>query len=365
MKKGKNELSERLFSKSILKMKEFEMKREIRDPLYNYIHINEFENDIIDTEEFQRLDRIFQMPTARFVYPSGTYTRKSHSLGVMYLANKAFLHILYSQCKDFHQISPLFFEPIVRKDTKAQLNLLDQQPLQDWWDKKTFTELIQCLRLAALLHDIGHAPFTHLFEDVCMELSEREKDSQFRFNHEEMSRKIIKERLADKFKDPINVDDIIQILSPPDESNAPRFLHEIIDGPYDCDKLDYLLRDSYHIGTKEYGSIDYERIIDGFRVNGLKLLVSKSAIGALMNSFNAIQSMYTNVYYHKTSRIFDFMISDALMLIPNYIRDMISSVNEFIGYDDFNFITEIKHRRNSSGKDKFKRSLRNSKKSHE
>ena len=343
----------KLFPDSLLAMNAFKMKREIRDPIYGYVHVNEFENEIIDTDEFQRLGRIFQMPTAMYVYPSASHTRKSHSLGVMYLAHKALLRILYRQSLPIRKkISPLFFEPFVLESSdKQQYDSLDQQLGNKWWDKKSPIETVECMRLAALLHDIGHAPFCHLFEDICSELSK--DDASFQFSHEKMGIEIIKEKLASKFKSPFSTNDIIQVLSK--NSNVPSFLHELIDGPYDVDKLDYLLRDSYHAGTREYGSIDFERIIDGFRVKDLRLLISKSAIGALMNSFSAVQYMYTNVYYHKTSRIIDHMISDALKLIPGFIRNIASDVNEFLKYDDFNFITEIKNNRTNSGDDDFKK----------
>lgn len=247
-------------------MKDFGMKREIRDPIYGYVYVNGFENEVIDSEVFQRLDRILQMPTAHFVYPSGCYTRKSHSIGAMHLAHKAFLHLLYRQTNDFRaRVSPLIIEPIVaEQDLDPRLDRLDQDLGNSWWDGKTFIELLQCMRLAALLHDVGHAPFCHLFEDVCTELNRM--DSSIRFNHEEMGLKIIKEKLASKFKSPFSYEDVTAILSK--DSEVPSFLHELIDGPYDCDKLDYLQRDSYHTGTREYGSIDRQRVVDGFRVKG-------------------------------------------------------------------------------------------------
>lgn len=349
-------LPDRLFPPRILGMKDFGMKREIRDPIYGYVYINGFENKIIDSKAFQRLDRILQMPTAHFVYPSGCYTRKSHSIGTMHLAHKAFLHLLYRQTHDIRsKISPLLLEPVVaEQNLDPGLDRLDQDLGNSWWDGKTFAELLQCLRLSALLHDIGHAPFCHLFEDVCTELSKT--DSSIHFNHEEMGLKIIEEKLASKFKSPFSHGDATAILSK--RTGVPSFLHELLDGPYDCDKLDYLQRDSYHTGTREYGSIDSQRVIDGFRVKESKLLVSKSAIGALINSFNAVQYMYTNVYYHKTSRIFDFMISDALLLIPDFIKKMTSDVNEFLRYDSSNFVRSIKGKRASGTGDDFSKAYK-------
>jgi len=333
------------------------MEREIRDPIYGYVTITGFENRIIDTAEFQRLDRIFQMPTARFVYPSGCYTRKSHSLGTMYLAHKALLRLIYRQSNEMcTKITSLYMDKPIRTGEAVDpaLDRFDQDLGNSWWDGKSFVELIQCLRFAALLHDLGHAPFCHLFEAVCREL--KKEDTSLDFDHENMGIKIIEERLADKFRTPFSCEDAKKILSK--DSLVPLFLHELIDGPYDCDKLDYLQRDSYHTGTREYGSIDYERVINGFRVKEQKLLVSKSAVGALMNSFNAVQFMYQNVYYHKTSRIFDFMITDALLKIPDFIKQITSEVEEFVKYDDTNFVATIRRTRSRGGRDNFREAKR-------
>lgn len=345
-------MPDKLFPSSILGLPGFRIKRDIRDPLYGYISVTGFENMLLDSPEFQRLDRIFQMPTARLVYPSGCYTRKSHSLGAMCLAHKALLHLIYRQSNEMRsKITALYMDkPIdIGEALDPALDRFDQDFGNPWWDAKSFVERIQCLRFAALLHDLGHAPFCHLFEAVCKEL--KKDDSSFNFDHEVMGSKIVEERLASRFRNPFSYEDVKKILAK--VSPVPLFMHELIDGPYDCDKLDYLQRDSYHTGTKEYGSIDYERVINGFRVKEQKLLVSRSAIGALMNSFNAVQFMYTNVYYHKTSRIFDFMITDALLKIPDFIKGIASEVREFVKYDDTNFVATIRRARSRVGNDNF------------
>jgi HD superfamily phosphohydrolase len=114
-----------------------------------------------------------------------------------------------------------------------------------------------------------------------------------------------------------------------------------------------LNRDSYHAGTLEYGSVDHERIIDGFRVKDWRLLISKPAVGALLDSFIALQHMYANVYYHRTSRIFEFMIYDALSLMPELLRSIVSSPSELLNYDDLTLIVEVKHRRSLKGEDRY------------
>ncbi len=317
----------------------FRFKREIRDPIYGYIYITQLENEVIDSPEFQRLDRLYQTYATHHVYPSSTHTRKAHALGVMYLAHKALIRILRRQAPTFNlQFHPLYGEPCIARERLEGLDELDPKLLVDGG---SYLEAIQALRLAALLHDIGHAPFCHTFEDACNELSHRLGDPDLRFNHEQMSVQIVSERLRPIIGRYLKVEAVLTIMG----GGAPAFLHEIVDGPYDVDKLDYLNRDSYHAGTREYGSVDYERIIDGFRVRAGKLLISKSAVGALLDSFVSLQHMYANVYYHRTSRIFEHMIYDALSLMPEFLRSLVSNPNELLNYDDLTFVAEVKHRR--------------------
>jgi len=166
------------------------------------------------------------------------------------------------------------------------------------------------------------------------------------FDHEEMSAKIIKERLNDKVKEPINVDDVIDILL--GNNDKLKYITRIIDGPYDIDKLDYVSRDAYHTGEVEYGGIDYIRIIDGFRVLDVELLISSKTLNFIMNCFTATQYMYFNVYYHKTSRIFDFMLFEAMKMMPDCINEIINNIDLFLEIDDYNFINYVKKRINKT-----------------
>lgn len=330
----------------------FRFKREIRDPLYGYIYVTQLENEIVDTPEFQRLDRLYQTYATHHVYPGSTHTRKAHALGVTYLAHRALIRILRRQAPSFNlNIHPLYGEPCISTGGLRGLTRLNGETGNPWWDGKSYIEIIQALRLAALLHDIGHAPFCHTFEDACNELADKTGDPTLKFSHEEMGIRIVSERLAPKIEKALSLDDVLAVMK--SGGQAPPFLHEILDGPYDVDKLDYLSRDSYHAGTLEYGSVDYERIIDGFRVEGWRLLISKPAAGALLDSFIALQHMYANVYYHRTSRIFEHMIYDALSLVPNLLRSLISSPEELLDYDDLTLIAEVKHRRSLKGEDRY------------
>lgn len=316
--------------------------REIRDPLYNYIFITDFEAPILDSYIFQRLDRIYQMPTALLVYPSAKHTRKTHSLGVMQLAHEAMVNLLYLQSERISsKISPLFWQGnVVTREPRGK-NLDSLQTLrEDWWNNKKLDYIVQSVRLAGMLHDLGHPPLTHLFEDICesLEIKIDHKGKTMNFDHEVMSRKIIEEKEGELgIKSPFNAEYINDILDR-EEGKAPAFVKEIVSGGYDCDKLDYLTRDATAAGALEFGRVDAKRILSGFRVVDEKLCVSTSAIDALMNSFDALQYMYTSVYYHRTARIFDYMIQDALLKVPEFLQNIVSDINTFLKFDDYNFI---------------------------
>lgn len=315
----------------------YKIEREICDPLYKYIYLTKIENDVVDSREFQRLDRLHQTPSAHFVFPNATHTRKSHSLGVMYLADLSLKRLFYRQSvKLREQIPSLFFNQFVLGDVE-HLDNLDEDDLRD---DKEFVEILETFRIAALCHDIGHGPFSHIFEDACKVLNNEGKCREF--NHEEMSAKIIQERLQDKIQAPINNDDVINLLL--GKNDNLKYITSIIDGPYDVDKIDYVSRDAYHTGALEYGGIDFIRIIDGFRVLDGKLLISSDSLSSIMNSFTATQYMYTSVYYHKTVRIFDFMLFEAMKKIPDFLNEIINGINRFIEIDDHNFILSVKER---------------------
>lgn len=320
--------------------------REIRDPVYGYVYVTNYEDSVLDSPVFQRLDRISQMPTGHIVYPSAKHPRKVHSLGVAHLSHQAILNILFRQHQGINsQISPLFWgqKVVIKPEKEKGLDNLSQPLREKWWNEKGIDEIVQSIRLAGMLHDIGHAPFSHLFEDVCKLLKiEMDFDGKkYLFDHELMSRKIIAEKTKELcLTAPFSANHVNQILDPKGE--APLFLRELINSGYDCDKLDYLVRDALATGAVEFGLIDCERILSGLRVKDENLCVSLSALDALMESFDAVQYMYTSVYYHKTARIFDFMIADALSKMEEFLAEIVSDIDKFLKYDDYSFTIAAK-----------------------
>ena len=194
---------------------------EITDPIHRYIRFTELEREIIDTPVFQRLRKIRQLAGAHLVYPSAQHTRFEHSLGTMHLAGLAGQTLL----------------------DKGYIEKKDQ---------------LEGLRLAALLHDIGHGPFSHLFEEVLIGKGISTS------SHENMGKKIIRETIIKDILEKYGYDsDYICNLS---FGESPiMFYNEIIAGGLSSDIMDYLPRDSFFTGV-EYGKIDYYRLISSLEV---------------------------------------------------------------------------------------------------
>ncbi|MFP3261521.1 MAG: HD domain-containing protein [Nitrososphaeria archaeon] len=240
---------------------------EIMDPIYGLLKLNDVEREIIDTAEFQRLRRIKQLSSANFVYPSANHTRFEHSLGAMHLAG-------------------VMGEVLTNKGYIS-------------------SDEIQKLRLAGLLHDVGHGPFSHLFEDAV--------SKKYKTNHEEIGRRIITESaISDVIKkygyDPVEVAQLANGIYP----NKP-FMNAIVAGPLSADLMDYIQRDSYYTGAI-YGRVNVMKIINSMHVYTNQLSIEKDAVSAFEGMTIARYEMFKEVYFHKTSRAADVMLRHAIEL---------------------------------------------------
>lgn len=244
---------------------------EIRDPIHGYIYANEVEKRIIDTWIFQRLRRIRQLACAHLTYPGAQHSRFEHSVGAMFLAGRA-------------------------GDVLSDKYGLDSDNSEQ-------------LRLAGLLHDIGHGPFSHLFEEV---LSEK-----IDITHEDISRRIIRETEIGEIlsKDGINVKQFSSLpLGVP--SRYPRFMKDLISGVLSVDTMDYLLRDSYFTGV-EYGKVDVHRVINSYEIVDKRIAIDKAGLYALEALLIARYEMFRAVYFHRTVRAAEIMIIKAMTLADN------------------------------------------------
>ena len=219
----------------------------INDPVYGFITIDdELINDIIAHPYYQRLRRIHQMAMAHLVYPGAVHTRLHHSLGAYHVMRLALQELL---------------------GKGIEISKEEQQGV----------------KIAILLHDIGHGPFSHALEHVMAE----------GMHHEEISLLLIK-KLNEIFGGKLQM--AIDIFT----GNYPKkFLHQLISGQLDVDRMDYLTRDSFFTGVHE-GVIGYDRIIKMLTVHNGVLMVEEKGIYSIEKFLVARRLMYWQVYLHKT-----------------------------------------------------------------
>jgi len=274
----------------------------INDPVYGFITIDdELIHKIIAHPYYQRLRRIHQMAMAHLVYPGAVHTRLHHSLGAYHLMRSA-LHELLLKGVD---ITP---------------------------------EEQQAAKIAILLHDIGHGPFSHALEHVLAE----------HLHHEELSLMLIKE-LNKEFQGKLQMAiDIFTNVYP------KKFLHQLISGQLDVDRMDYLTRDSFFTGVNE-GVIAYDRIIKMLTVHNGELMVEEKGIYSIEKFLVARRLMYWQVYLHKTvlsaEQMLQRIIKRAKFIgavcnepLNSFINSPIENVTleQFCSIDDFDVMMAIK-----------------------
>jgi HD superfamily phosphohydrolase len=260
----------------------------IKDPLYGYIRLTEIERNVIDTLAVQRLRRIRQLAGAEFVYPAANHTRFEHVLGTMYLAG------------------------VVSDNLPVQLTIEERQKI----------------RLAALLHDVGHAPFSHLFEPLLLKYMGR--------NHEDMSRWIIADStLGDVINNQgINAKDLSGLAIGKPKPEKP-FLGQIISSSFDVDKMDFVVRDSYHTGAG-YGSVDVFRLIYTMDVLDGNLAVDITALPTLESLIIARLESFKTIYFHRACRAVQMMLVKALEAAKDDLAILQAKTpDEYLEWDDY------------------------------
>jgi len=261
----------------------------IKDPVYGYIRLTEVEKNIIDTSAVQRLRRIRQLAGAEYVYPAANHTRFEHVLGTMYLAG------------------------VVAENLPAHLT----------------PDEAQKVRLAALLHDVGHAPFSHLFESLLVKYLNR--------NHEDMSSWIITESaLTDTITaqgfDPKELSGLaVGRLMKPDKP----YLRQIISSSFDVDKMDFVVRDSYHTGAG-YGAVDVFRLIYTMDILDGNLALDITALPSLESLIIARLESFRAIYFHRACRAVEMMLLKALDAAKGELEILQTrSPDDYLQWDDY------------------------------
>jgi hypothetical protein len=219
----------------------------INDPVYGFITIDdELINEVISHPWYQRMRRIHQMAMAHLVYPGAVHTRLHHSLGAYHL-----------MCNALSELKSKGIEILPGEEQGA--------------------------KIAILLHDIGHGPYSHALEHALIE----------KHSHEDISLMIM-EKMNHQMNGKLDI-----ALAVFTNTHPKKFLHQLVSSQLDVDRMDYLIRDSFFTGVSE-GVIGYDRIIKMLTVHGGELMVEQKGIYSIEKFLVSRRFMYWQVYHHKT-----------------------------------------------------------------
>lgn len=299
---------------------------EVRDPVHGSIPIHDDIVPIIRHDFFQRLRNIKQLGFSEYVFPGATHTRFIHSIGVMDISRKAFIKLF-------------------------EKNLSDPR----------FQKLNYSLQLACLLHDIGHAPLSHSTEYVMPKLKdlnipkeflfEEDYDSERQATHEdytikaiadssfaqsfeqvEKNHKIVRARVADLIVGKTEHPEYFTV----DGVNYFILLHQLVSSEMDCDRMDYLLRDSYFCGVS-YGGYDLDWLLDNLEIciidNKAHLGITERAVVTFDDFLLSRYHMFVMVYFHYRAVCLEQLLMRYFKTSPNEYR-IPADIEEYIEHDD-------------------------------
>ena len=282
--------------------------KKIRDPIHGFIYFNETEMKIVGSPAFQRLRNIRQLAFTHLVYPGAEHSRFAHSMGVMEFATR-------------------MFDTLMLKHRGQELK----------WSKSRAERNRQLLRLAALLHDTGHPPFSHGAEDLLNGIE-----------HEEISRRfILAEPIASlinefKAEHGITAEDVASFFSTQNIEPDVVLLKDIFAGEIDADKLDYLHRDSLFTGV-HYGRFDYQRFIqslclieDPDGTGNFIMAIEHGGLHSLEAMVLARYFMFTQVYFHRIRRIYDHHL---LAFLKKHVKKYPAALKEYVKFDDVRILS--------------------------
>ncbi|HEY8446511.1 MAG TPA: HD domain-containing protein [Thermomicrobiales bacterium] len=293
----------------------FPVATTIRDALYDRIPLAEPELAIIGTPDFLRLDRVQQLGFVSRVWPGAKHTRYEHSLGVFHLARLAVEHLRLTSGGDW----------ITDEDART-------------------------ICAAALLHDVGHYPFSHAIEELGPPIEPHERVGSRRVRGGEIAA-ILREHWG------VDPDRVAAIIDPRSGELTPadRILRGLLSGPLDVDKLDYLPRDARACNVP-YGGVDTARLIDALQFaqlhevagqadgaagedwHTLRIVVGAKGVSPLHSLINARQEMFDNVYWHHTNRACMAML---LRAVQEAVRSRAVSPGELTTHDDASLLARL------------------------
>lgn len=308
---------------------------EVRDPVHGSIQIHDEEIPIIEHRFFQRLRSVKQLGFAEYIFPGATHTRYIHSIGVMYISGLVF-----------------------NKVFKNKITGID------------FYRLQETLRLACLLHDIGHAPLSHSTESVMPTVGALKlpdgfvigKDSRQATHEDYTLKSIVDSSFTESFKkvnlkygvSPSAVAQLVlgKNLSPDyftiNNTNYFPLLHQLVSSEIDCDRMDYLLRDSYFCGVS-YGKHDLDWIIDnleGCQIDGTSYLgIAERAISTFDDFLLSRFHMFMMVYFHYRAVCLEQMLMNYFEEAKGEYQ-IPSDIEAYQDHDDFMLMKVLRNSQN-------------------
>ncbi|HVP26472.1 MAG TPA: HD domain-containing protein [Candidatus Bathyarchaeia archaeon] len=272
---------------------------EIKDPVHGYVYITEKEKEIIDSFPVQRMRRLRQLAGSEYVYPGANHTRFEHCVGVMYLAGR------------------------VMENPNISQHVNEEEA--------------EMIRIAGLLHDVGHGPFSHVFEHLL--------DKELGKTHEDMTRWIVSNS---EIKDRLNSigydsDDVGKLATGRLHKPRKAFLDQVISSAVDVDKLDFIVRDTYHTGA-EYGYIDIFRLIHALDLLDENLAVDLGALSALESLIIARIESFKSIYFHRVGRAAQIMLAMAMDKADEELGlTRFKTPEEYLAMDDYTVWTMLRN----------------------
>lgn len=292
--------------------------KEINVPVHGAVNLTLMAMCFIDNQYFQRLKHLKQLGMCYFVFPGATHTRFEHSIGTYYLAERIVTRILTAS------------------DSCKLKMWLDEIPELENFGLNPWTA--ELIKIAALCHDVGHGPYSHLFDDVFI------KNSKYRDHpmatHESRSCEIVKKiveesSILSRFVSENDIKFIQSLIDPP--KTAKGFVYQIVSNNFnslDVDKYDYINRDAHHAGIKS--GFDFSRLVDSVLVVDNNIVYPEQAERDIYNLFITRHDMHRRVYGHKAVVSTQFIIMNIMTLVDKAIKltESILDMKKFIKMTD-------------------------------
>jgi len=328
--------------------------KSIRDPVHGYITIGSHEVNVLDTAVFQRLRRIKQLQTAYMVYPGAEHSRFQHSLGVMHLSGRFSVSLLRNTVG--YRGIKIGEGYIIPKIYNLEIE-----------DVKDLISHLLAIRLAGMLHDVGHGPYSHAFDEAIVSKSNELKKLDIH-SHEDIGFLLLENYFLEKVmrglskinhlvNTEIFADCLRYILAP--RKNKSKYKttklckalrYVLRESLYPSDILDFTIRDSYYSGAKEFGMVDAMRLMMFSIILMGETPIIEPLIAPFDNALNTLRAylysrfwLFNNVYFHKLSRIFDYVVKNLLKEMKdclNFEDIILRAVNEG-DFDQFALLDDL------------------------